>query len=193
MKSLVFATNNKHKLQEVSEILGEQIKILTLKDIQCEEEIPETSDTIQGNAHQKANYIYTKYQVDCFADDTGLEVEALDGAPGVYSARYAGTAHDSQANRQKLLNEMRHKENRNAQFRTAILLILDGKKHLFEGTVKGTITYTDKGADGFGYDSIFIPEGYDKTFAELGEEIKNKISHRAEAVKKLAKFLLTHK
>lgn len=193
MKSLVFATNNKHKLQEVSEILGEQIKILTLKDIQCEEEIPETSDTIQGNAHQKANYIYTKYQVDCFADDTGLEVEALDGAPGVYSARYAGTAHDSQANRQKLLNEMRDKENRNAQFRTAILLILDGKKHLFEGTVKGTITHTEKGADGFGYDSIFIPEGYDKTFAELGEEIKNKISHRAEAVKKLAKFLLTHK
>lgn len=193
MKSLVFATNNKHKLQEVSEILGEQIKILTLKDIQCEEEIPETSDTIQGNAHQKANYIYTKYQVDCFADDTGLEVEALDGAPGVYSARYAGTAHDSQANRQKLLNEMRDKQNRNAQFRTAILLILDGKKHLFEGTVKGTITHTEKGADGFGYDSIFIPEGYDKTFAELGEEIKNKISHRAEAVKKLAKFLLTHK
>ena len=193
MKSLVFATNNKHKLQEVSEILGEQIKILTLKDIQCEEEIPETSDTIQGNAHQKANYIYTKYQVDCFADDTGLEVEALDGAPGVYSARYAGTAHDSQANRQKLLNEMRDKENRNAQFRTAILLILDGKKHLFEGTVKGTITHTEKGADGFGYDSVFIPEGYDKTFAELGEEIKNKISHRAEAVKKLAKFLLTHK
>lgn len=193
MKSLVFATNNKHKLQEVSEILGEQIKILTLKDIQCEEEIPETSDTIQGNAHQKANYIYTKYQVDCFADDTGLEVEALDGAPGVYSARYAGTAHDSQANRQKLLNEMRDKENRNAQFRTAILLILDGKKHLFEGTVKGTITHTEKGADGFGYDSIFIPEGYDKTFAELGEEIKNKISHRAKAVKKLAKFLLTHK
>lgn len=193
MKSLVFATNNKHKLQEVSEILGEQIKILTLKDIQCEEEIPETSETIQGNAHQKANYIYTKYQVDCFADDTGLEVEALDGAPGVYSARYAGTAHDFQANRQKLLNEMRDKENRNAQFRTAILLILDGKKHLFEGTVKGTITHTEKGADGFGYDSIFIPEGYDKTFAELGEEIKNKISHRAEAVKKLAKFLLTHK
>lgn len=193
MKSLIFATNNKHKLQEVSEILGEQIKILTLKDIQCEEEIPETSDTIQGNAHQKANYIYTKYQVDCFADDTGLEVEALDGAPGVYSARYAGIAHDSQANRQKLLNEMRDKENRNAQFRTAILLILDGKKHLFEGTVKGTITHTEKGAEGFGYDSIFIPEGYDKTFAELGEEIKNKISHRAEAVKKLAKFLLTHK
>ena len=193
MKSLVFATNNKHKLQEVSEILGEQIKILTLKDIQCEEEIPETSDTIQGNAHQKANYIYTKYQVDCFADDTGLEVEALEGARGVYSERYAGTAHDSRANRQKLLNEMRDKENRNAQFRTAILLILDGKKHLFEGTVKGTITHTEKGADGFGYDSIFIPEGYDKTFAELGEEIKNKISHRAEAVKKLAKFLLTHK
>lgn len=193
MKSLVFATNNKHKLQEVSEILGEQIKILTLKDIQCEEEIPETSDTIQGNAHQKADYIYTKYQVDCFADDTGLEVEALDGAPGVYSARYAGTAHDSQANRQKLLNEMKDKENRNAQFRTAILLILDGKKHLFEGTVKGTITHAEKGADGFGYDSIFIPDGYDKTFAELGEEIKNKISHRAEAVKKLAKFLLTHK
>ena len=190
MKKIVFATNNAHKLQEVSEILGDKLQVLSLKDIHCEEEIPETSDTIEGNAHQKAEYIYNNYHVDCFADDTGLEVEALNGAPGVYSARYAGPQHNSKDNIRKLLANMQDKENRNAQFRTAILLIVDGKKHLFEGTIKGKIIRSERGSGGFGYDSVFVPEGFEKTFAELGEEIKNKISHRAIATKKLVKFLL---
>ena len=190
MKKIVFATNNAHKLQEVSEILEDKIQIMNLKDIHCEEEIPETSDTIEGNAYQKANYIYEHYHVDCFADDTGLEVEALNGAPGVYSARYAGPQHNSKENIRKLLTDMQDIENRNAQFRTAIVLILDGKMHLFEGTIKGTIIRSERGSGGFGYDSIFVPDGFEKTFAELGEEIKNKISHRAIATKKLVKFLL---
>ncbi len=190
MKKIVFATNNAHKLQEVSEILGDKLQVLSLKYIHCEEEIPETSDTIEGNAHQKAEYIYNNYHVDCFADDTGLEVEALNGAPGVYSARYAGPQHNSKDNIRKLLADMQDKENRNAQFRTAILLIVDGKKHLFEGTIKGKIIRSERGSGGFGYDSVFVPEGFEKTFAELGEEIKNKISHRAIATKKLVKFLL---
>ena len=163
---------------------------MNLKDIHCEEEIPETSDTIEGNAYQKANYIYEHYHVDCFADDTGLEVEALNGAPGVYSARYAGPQHNSKDNIRKLLTDMQDIENRNAQFRTAIVLILDGKMHLFEGTIKGTIIRSERGSGGFGYDSVFVPDGFEKTFAELGEEIKNKISHRAIATKKLVKFLL---
>ncbi len=190
MKKIVFATNNAHKLQEVSEILEDKIQIMNLKDIHCEEEIPETSDTIEGNAYQKANYIYEHYHVDCFADDTGLEVEALNGAPGVYSARYAGPQHNSKDNIRKLLTDMQDIENRNAQFRTAIVLILDGKMHLFEGTIKGTIIRSERGSGGFGYDSVFVPDGFEKTFAELGEEIKNKISHRAIATKKLVKFLL---
>ncbi|MBR3627117.1 MAG: non-canonical purine NTP diphosphatase [Bacteroidaceae bacterium] len=190
MKKIVFATNNAHKLQEVSEILEDKIQIMNLKDIHCEEEIPETSDTIEGNAYQKANYIYEHYHVDCFADDTGLEVEALNGAPGVYSARYAGPQHNSKDNIRKLLTDMQDIENRNAQFRTAIVLILDGKMHLFEGTIKGTIIRSERGSGGFGYDSVFVPDGFKKTFAELGEEIKNKISHRAIATKKLVKFLL---
>lgn len=190
MKKIVFATNNAHKLQEVSEILEDKIQIMNLKDIHCEEEIPETSDTIEGNAYQKANYIYEHYHVDCFADDTGLEVEALNGAPGVYSARYAGPQHNSKDNIRKLQTDMQDIENRNAQFRTAIVLILDGKIHLFEGTIKGTIIRSERGSGGFGYDSVFVPDGFEKTFAELGEEIKNKISHRAIATKKLVKFLL---
>lgn len=190
MKKIVFATNNAHKLQEVSEILEDKIQIMNLKDIHCEEEIPETSDTIEGNAYQKANYIYEHYHVDCFADDTGLEVEALNGAPGVYSARYAGPQHNSKDNIRKLLTDMQDIENRTAQFRTAIVLILDGKIHLFEGTIKGTIIRSERGSGGFGYDSVFVPDGFEKTFAELGEEIKNKISHRAIATKKLVKFLL---
>lgn len=190
MKKIVFATNNAHKLQEVSEILEDKIQIMNLKDIHCDEEIPETSDTIEGNAYQKANYIYEHYHVDCFADDTGLEVEALNGAPGVYSARYAGPQHNSKDNIRKLLTDMQDIENRNAQFRTAIVLILDGKIHLFEGTIKGTIIRSERGSGGFGYDSVFVPDGFEKTFAELGEEIKNKISHRAIATKKLVKFLL---
>lgn len=190
MKKIVFATNNAHKLQEVSEILEDKIQIMNLKDIHCEEEIPETSDSIEGNAYQKANYIYEHYHVDCFADDTGLEVEALNGAPGVYSARYAGPQHNSKDNIRKLLTDMQDIENRNAQFRTAIVLVLDGKMHLFEGTIKGTIIRSERGSGGFGYDSVFVPDGFEKTFAELGEEIKNKISHRAIATKKLVKFLL---
>lgn len=190
MKKIVFATNNAHKLQEVSEILEDKIQIMNLKNIHCDEDIPETSDTIEGNAYQKANYIYEHYHVDCFADDTGLEVEALNGAPGVYSARYAGPQHNSKDNIRKLLTDMQDIENRNAQFRTAIVLILDGKIHLFEGTIKGTIIRSERGSGGFGYDSVFVPDGFEKTFAELGEEIKNKISHRAIATKKLVKFLL---
>ena len=190
MKRLVFATNNAHKLEEISAILGEKIELLSLKDIKCTADIPETADTLEGNAMLKAEYIYEHYGVDCFADDTGLEVEALDGAPGVYSARYAGgDGHNSEANMQKLLQELRGVENRKAQFRTAICLIKDGKKHLFEGIVRGEIIKEKRGGAGFGYDPIFRPEGYTETFAELGNDIKNKISHRALAIEKLCRFL----
>ena len=182
-KKLVFATNNAHKLDEISSILGEKVELLSLKDIHCHVDIPETADTLEGNAMLKAEYIYKNYGLDCFADDTGLEVEALNGAPGVYSARYAGgEGHNAEANMQGV-------QNRKAQFRTAICLILDGKKHLFEGIVKGEIIKEKRGSSGFGYDPIFVPEGYTKTFAELGNETKNKISHRALAVEKLCRFL----
>jgi XTP/dITP diphosphohydrolase len=194
MKKLVFATNNEHKLTEVRDILGSQFEILSLNDINCHEDIPETADTLEGNAVQKAQYIHQHYNMDCFADDTGLEVEALDGAPGIYSARYAsligkGETHDSQANIKRLLKELKYSLNRDAQFRTAICLILDGKDYLFEGIVKGEIINEQRGTAGFGYDSVFRPKGYLKTFAELGEDIKNQISHRAVAVQKLAEFL----
>lgn len=188
-RKLVFATNNAHKLDEISAILGEKVELLSLKDIHCDVDIPETADTLEGNAMLKAGYIYEHYGLDCFADDTGLEVEALNGAPGVYSARYAGEAHNSEANMQKLLQEMQGFTNRKAQFRTAICLILDGKKHLFEGIVKGEIIKEKRGGSGFGYDPVFMPEGYTHTFAELGNETKNKISHRALAVEKLCRFL----
>lgn len=189
-KKLVFATNNAHKLDEISSILGEKVELLSLKDIHCHVDIPETADTLEGNAMLKAEYIYKNYGLDCFADDTGLEVEALNGAPGVYSARYAGgERHNAEANMQKLLQNMQGVQNRKAQFRTAICLILDGKKHLFEGIVKGEIIKEKRGSSGFGYDPIFVPEGYTKTFAELGNETKNKISHRALAVEKLCRFL----
>lgn len=188
-RKLVFATNNAHKLNEISAILGEKVELLSLKDIHCDVDIPETADTLEGNAMLKAGYIYEHYGLDCFADDTGLEVEALNGAPGVYSARYAGEAHNSEANMQKLLQEMQGFTNRKAQFRTAICLILDGKKHLFEGIVKGEIIKEKRGGSGFGYDPVFMPEGYTHTFAELGNETKNKISHRALAVEKLCRFL----
>jgi len=193
MKQIVFATNNKNKLREVREILGEQIEILSLEEIGCHEDIPETSDTIEGNAKQKATYIADKYHVDCFADDTGLEIEALNGAPGVYSARYAGMERGAGHNRRKVLTEMKDKENRKADFHTAIYLVLNGKHHLFEGTIFGHITHSERGMGGFGYDSIFVPDGYDKTFAELGDDIKNIISHRAIAIHKLVKFLLQQK
>lgn len=186
---LVFVTNNAHKLEEIASILGEKVELLSLKDIDCTTEIPETSDTLQGNAIQKAEYIYKHYKLNCFADDTGLEVETLGGAPGVYSARYAGSGHNSEANMQKLLQNLQGANNRKAQFRTVICLIIDGKQHLFEGICKGEITEEKRGNSGFGYDPIFIPEGYDKSFAQLGNDIKNKISHRAKAVEMLYKYL----
>jgi XTP/dITP diphosphohydrolase len=188
-KKLVVATNNAHKLEEISAILGNEMELLSLKDIGCEADIPETADTLEGNARQKARYIYENYQLDCFADDTGLEVEALDGAPGVFSARYAGNGHDSEANMQKLLRELEGKQNRKAQFRTAICLMMGGEEYLFEGIVKGEIIEEKRGSAGFGYDPIFVPEGFDKTFAELGNEVKNTVSHRALAVEKLCRFL----
>lgn len=189
MKTLVFATNNAHKLEEVRAILGNDFQIASLKEIGCHDDIPETADTLEGNAMQKAQYIKDKFGMDCFADDTGLEVEALNNAPGVFSARYASPGHDSEANMKKLLHEMEGKENRKARFRTVIALLLDGKEYTFEGIVKGNIIEEKRGGSGFGYDPIFVPEGYDLTFAELGNDIKNKISHRAEAVKKLSAFL----
>ena len=186
----VFATNNAHKLEEVAAILGDQVELLSLNDIGCQTDIPETAETLEGNALLKSSYIYKNYHLDCFADDTGLEVEALNGAPGVYSARYAGgEGHDAQANMLKLLHELDGKENRKAQFRTAISLILDGKEYLFEGVIKGEIIKEKRGDSGFGYDPVFMPEGYDRTFAELGNDIKNQISHRALAVQKLCEFL----
>ena len=188
-KKLVVATNNAHKLEEIAAILGNEMELLSLKDIQCNVDIPETANTLEGNARQKAMYIYENYGMDCFADDTGLEVEALDGAPGVFSARYAGDGHDSEANMLKLLAELDGKENRKAQFRTAICLIMHGKEYLFEGIVKGIIIKEKRGNTGFGYDPIFVPEGHSLTFAELGNDIKNTISHRARAVEKLCQFL----
>ncbi len=186
---LVFATNNAHKLEEVSAILGNSVELLSLKAIDCNDDIPETAETLEGNALMKARYIHERYHCDCFADDTGLEVEALNGAPGVYSARYAGVAHDSEANMQKLLKELEGKENRKARFRTVIALILDNKEYLFEGIVEGEIIKGKRGGSGFGYDPVFVPQGESATFAELGEEVKNRISHRARAVEKLNQFL----
>ena len=189
-RKLVFATNNAHKLEEVAAILGDQVELLSLNDIGCQTDIPETAETLEGNALLKSSYIYKNYHLDCFADDTGLEVETLNGAPGVYSARYAGgEGHDAQANMLKLLHELDGKENRKAQFRTAISLILDGKEYLFEGVIKGEIIKEKRGDSGFGYDPVFMPEGYDRTFAELGNDINNQISHRALAVQKLCEFL----
>ena len=191
---LVFATNNKNKLSEIRDILGKDIEILSLSDIGCNADIPETADTLEGNSMQKAGYIYDNYGMNVFADDTGLEVEALNGEPGVYSARYAGgEGHDSEANMKKLLQNMHGVTNRKARFRTSIALILDGERHLFEGIVNGEILTEKKGTDGFGYDPVFKPDGYDTSFAELGLEIKNKISHRANAIKKLSEFLKTLK
>ena len=191
MKKLVFATNNAHKLEEIRAILGNKVEILSLNDINCHADIPETADTLQGNAALKAQYIYENYGLDCFADDTGLEVDALNGAPGIYSARYAGgEGHDSEANMKKLLSEMQDKDNRKARFRTVICLIEGGEEHFFEGIVNGSIIRERKGGAGFGYDPVFMPDGYSETFAEMGNDEKNKISHRARAVKKLCEYLL---
>lgn len=207
---IVFATNNKHKLDEIRSILGESIEVLSLKDIGCDADIPETGKTLDENAQQKAQYIYDNYHLDCFADDTGLEVDALNGAPGVYSARYANMedpsaeSHDAEANMSRLLRELGENNNRKARFRTVIALIR--KKdvcpcgctsikeiHKFEGIVEGEIIRERRGGEGFGYDPIFQPDGYDKTFSELGMDIKNHISHRARATQKLAEYLLKGK
>jgi XTP/dITP diphosphohydrolase len=206
---IVFATNNAHKLEEIRLILGSDFEVLSLNDIGCNVDIPETGNTLEENAKLKAEYVWQHYHVSCFADDTGLEVEALGGAPGIYSARYASMApsalgvavsHDSEANMARLLHELGENNNRRAQFRTVIALILKKdicpcgcssikETHQFEGIVTGQITRERHGNEGFGYDPIFQPDGYDTTFAELGMEIKNNISHRARAVKKLAEFL----
>lgn len=186
---LVFATNNRHKLDEVRAIVGDRIEILSLNDIGCHDDIPETADTLQGNALIKARYIYEKYGADCFADDTGLEVEELGGEPGVYSARYAGEECSSEANMKKLLHNLKGKKNRNAQFRTVIALIIDGEEKLFNGIIKGEITTEKKGNSGFGYDPIFIPEGFTVSFAQMGNEEKNKISHRYRATEQLSKYI----
>ncbi|MBQ5888428.1 MAG: non-canonical purine NTP diphosphatase [Bacteroidaceae bacterium] len=186
---LVFATNNKHKLQEVRDIVGDRVEVLSLADIDCHDDIPETAETLQGNALIKARHIYEKYGLNCFADDTGLEVEALDGAPGVYSARYAGEECNSEANMLKLLQNLTGKNNRNAQFRTVIALIIDGEEKLFNGIVKGKISNEKMGNSGFGYDPIFIPEGYTESFAQMSGEMKNSISHRFRATKQLSDYL----
>ena len=188
-KQLVFATNNAHKLEEIVAILGEEYQIISLKELNCMEDIPETSDTLEGNALLKAQYVSEKYGVSCFADDTGLEVSALNNAPGVYSARYAGESKDSQANMLKVLKELEGKSNYSARFRTVIALIKNGETNLFEGVVEGEIVKEQRGTTGFGYDPIFVPKGYTETFAELGNDVKNTISHRAEAIKKLKQFL----
>ena len=188
---IVFATNNAHKLSEIRAILGQQMEILSLADIGCHDDIPETADTLEGNALIKARWVKERYGFDCFADDTGLEVEALGGGPGVHTARYAyPDRHDSVANTRKLLAELHDKDNRAARFRTVIALIQGTDEHLFEGIVEGHITTEERGTEGFGYDPVFAPEGGEKTFAELGAEAKNNISHRARAVRKLADFLL---
>ncbi|MBR5814499.1 MAG: non-canonical purine NTP diphosphatase [Bacteroidaceae bacterium] len=186
---LVFATNNKHKLQEVRAIVGNSVEILSLSDIECYDDIPETADTLQGNALIKARHIYEKYGVDCFADDTGLEVDALGGEPGVYSARYAGEECNSENNMQKLLHNLTGKSERSAQFRTVIALIIKGEEKLFNGIVKGTIAEEKLGDSGFGYDPIFIPEGFSESFAQMSSEQKNSISHRYRATEQLGNYL----
>lgn len=199
MDKIVFATNNLHKLEEIRQILGDNMEVLSLSDIDCHADIPETADTLEGNALQKARYVWNHYHMSVFADDTGLEVDALDGAPGVHSARYAdGEGHDSEANMQKLLRELDGKTLRTAHFRTVIALLLAPERaadaaaeptvHLFEGRVDGTIATIKRGTAGFGYDPLFVPDGYNESFAELGTEVKNTISHRARAVARLCEF-----
>ncbi|MBP3251374.1 MAG: non-canonical purine NTP diphosphatase [Prevotella sp.] len=203
---IVFATNNQHKLEEIRHILGSSIEVLSLSDIGCHTDIPENGLTLEANALEKARYVFDHYHLSCFADDTGLEVDALGGAPGIYSARYAAMegkgkavlSHDSEANMARLLRELGENNNRRARFRTVIALIIkrddhtdSGEEHLFEGIVDGEITRQRSGSEGFGYDPIFRPDGYDQTFAQLGPDIKDRISHRARATQKLAHFLLS--
>ncbi len=190
MNELVFATNNAHKLEEIRSILGGKVRVLSLSDIGCHDDIPETAPTLEGNALIKARWVYERYGRDCFADDTGLEVTALGGAPGVHTARYAfPDRHDPEANTQKLLSALAQADDRAARFRTVIALIEGGTERLFEGIVEGVITEEKRGTEGFGYDPVFSPEDTGKTFAELGTEVKNSISHRARAVSKLCDYL----
>ena len=186
---IVFATHNLNKLKEVQQLMPKSIKLLSLSDINCNEEILETADTLLGNAQIKANYIAKTYGYDCFADDTGLEVDVLNGEPGVYSARYAGPANNSVANMAKLLKNLKGTKDRTAQFKTVIILNLKGKQHIFEGICKGEILKKQKGKDGFGYDPIFKPEGFKTSFAEMSLEEKGVISHRGKAIVKLVEFL----
>jgi len=190
ISSLVFATNNLHKSTEVGQILAPQYKVLNLQDIGCDVDIPETGDTFAENAFLKSSYVVKHYQMDCFADDSGLEVEALNNEPGIYSARYSGQRGDA-INMQYLLQKMKGLTNRNARFTTVISLIKNGQNYLFEGTIEGTIIHEPMGEKGFGYDPVFVPNGYDITFAQMDAELKNKISHRALATKKLINFLQT--
>lgn len=189
MQKLIFATNNSHKLQEIRDLLNCKFEIVSLKSIGINEDIPETADTLEGNAILKARFVHERTKMDCFADDTGLEVDALDGKPGVYSARYAGENATFDDNMDKLLRELRHKENRKARFRTVIALILDGNEYLFEGRVNGIILNHKTGTMGFGYDPVFLPEGFEKSFAEMEPGQKNAISHRGRSVQKLVNFL----
>ena len=187
--NICFATNNAHKIEEIVSILGNKFRLLSLEEIGCQEELLEEHDTLEGNSLQKAEYIFRKYKVSCFADDTGLEVEELSGAPGVYSARYAGPQRKAEDNMDLLLKNLRGKKNRRAQFRTVITLIQQNGPHQFEGIVEGTILEERKGSGGFGYDPIFLPDGFSKTLAEMSMEEKNQISHRARATQKLIEFL----
>ncbi len=192
LMQLVFATNNLHKISEVKVLLPSSVKLLSLTDINCDKEIPETAETIEGNALLKAQFVFNNYRVNCFADDSGLEVETLNGAPGVYSARYAGEPKNDLKNIEKLLSELKGKNNRKARFKTVIALILNEKEYCFEGIVNGRITTEMTGTNGFGYDPVFIPDGYSQTFGQMSLSDKNSISHRAMAVKKLVEFLYKH-
>jgi len=186
---LVFATNNKNKIKEIKNLLSNSIELLSLEDINCKEEIPETSDSIAGNALQKAKYVFDNYGHNCFADDTGLEIESLNGEPGIYSARYAGLQRDANDNMNKVLAKLKDENNKNAHFKTVIALIINGKETLYEGIAKGKITNKKSGTEGFGYDPIFKPIGFDITFSEMSLEEKNKVSHRGKAVRQLTDYL----
>ncbi|HFA50588.1 MAG TPA: non-canonical purine NTP diphosphatase [Bacteroidetes bacterium] len=189
MKKLIFATGNPYKVKEVHKMLGGEFEVASLKDIGCEEDIPETSPTIEGNALQKARYVYEKYGLDCFSEDTGLEVKSLNGEPGVRSARYNGEVKDSEGNLQLVLEKLKGQADRSARFKTVIALILDGKEHTFEGIAEGQIRHEKSGTGGFGYDPIFQPDGFPVTFAEMSDAEKNAISHRGKAVSQLVDFL----
>lgn len=189
MMKIVFATNNAHKLDEVRQVVGDKFTLVSLRECGIVEDIPENEPTLEGNALAKARYIYERTGADCFADDTGLEVDTLGGEPGVRSARYATDGHDDEANKRLLLERLQGVENRAAQFRTTVALIMGGKEYLFEGIVRGRIATEQHGEGGFGYDPLFVPEGYDRTFAQMSAEEKNAISHRGRAVRKLAEFL----